>query len=145
MSFVKSKFKTIKECKNMSLCHVWFSLSVLGSFNRKGCRFKSCYGQCVVSLSKALYHNNSSQPRFINGYRQCWEGNRLVEVVQRVPHDIKMSLLHSFQSWRWAVPTCVLISALSLLFIKYSKQSFVLQVAVLSLSDLMYIKSKEHY
>ena len=44
----------------------------------EGCGFEPRYGQRVVSLSKALYHNYSSRPRCINGYRQCWEGNRLV-------------------------------------------------------------------
>ena len=39
------------------------------------------YGQRAVSLSKALYHNYSSRPRCINGYRQCWEGDSYRLVV----------------------------------------------------------------
>ena len=36
----------------------------------------------LCPLIEPLYHNYSSQPRCINGYRQCWECNRLVvEVV----------------------------------------------------------------
>ena len=38
-----------------------------------------------MSLSKAFNHNYSSPPRWINGYRQCWEVNRLV-VEESEPH-----------------------------------------------------------
>ena len=57
--------------------HMWSSRSVLG-LSTEGYESEPHYGQQVVSLSKVLYHNYSSLPRCINGYRQCWEGNRFV-------------------------------------------------------------------
>ena len=43
----------------------------------------------VVSLSKALYHNHSSRLRCVNGYRQCWEGYRLVVGICSEPHTME--------------------------------------------------------
>ena len=84
-----------------ALCsgHERSSDSVLGSYS---CMFEPCYGQPVVCMSKALYHNYSFRPRCIMGTGNAGKVTCLLWRRCREPHTTENRIwpnLVSKESW----------------------------------------------